>query len=113
MSKFIIDANLPSFLHLWNSEKFIHVFNIKDTMEDEEIWEYAKENKLTIITKDSDFSSMLLLKEPPPKVIHLKIGNMKMKNLYEFLNQNWKEIEKVYDSHKLTKVYIDRIEGIE
>jgi hypothetical protein len=38
MKKYIIDANLPYYFDLWNSEEFIHVFDINDEMTDEEIW---------------------------------------------------------------------------
>lgn len=111
MKKYLIDANLPYYFELWNSEEYIHVFDINDEMTDEEIWKYAKSMNLTIITKDADFSNLALY-ESRTKVIHLKIGNMRMNELYAFLNSNWEEIEKVSNSHFLTNVYPDRIEGI-
>jgi predicted nuclease of predicted toxin-antitoxin system len=113
MTKFIVDANLPYYFSIWESDKFIHVFDINDSMSDEEIWEYAKEHDLTIITKDADFSIKALFKKPPPRVIHLRIGNMKLNALYEFINKNWSEIENTSGTHTLTNVYLDRIEGIE
>jgi len=113
MSKYIIDANLPYYFGLWEDEKFIHVFDINDSLTDQEIWDYAKERDLIIITKDADFSTKALFKEPPPKVIHLRIGNMKMKSFYDFILKNWSEIERVSENHKLTNVYFDRIEGID
>ncbi len=111
--KFIIDANLPYFFSLWKGEDFIHVFDINDEMSDDEIWAYARGNKLTIVTKDADFSTKALFHTAPPKVIHLKTGNLKMKELYNFIVRNLHEIESISDSHKLTNVYFDRIEGIE
>ncbi|MBU2650131.1 MAG: DUF5615 family PIN-like protein [Bacteroidetes bacterium] len=112
MTKYIIDANLPYYFSIWKSDFFIHVFDINENMTDNEKFEYAIKNNLTIITKDTDFSTKVLFQDKP-KVIHLKIGNMKIQELYSFLNKNWDEIIKVSDSHKLTNVYIDRIEGIE
>ena len=113
MAKYFIDANLPFLFSFWKSEKFVHAYEINDSMTDEEIWDYAKKHNLTIISKDADFSTKALFKKPPPKVIHLKIGNMKMKDLYDFLYKNWNEIENTSETHKLTNVYNDRIEGIE
>jgi len=113
MLKFVVDANLPYLFSLWENEKFIHVFDINDSMSDEKIWCYAKKNSLTIITKDTDFSTKVLFTDPPPRVIHLRIGNVKMKKLYNLLNKNWNEIASISETHKLTNVYIDRIEGIE
>ena len=49
MALFLIDANLPYYFSLWNSDDFIHQKDINDEWSDEQIWNYAKENKLTII----------------------------------------------------------------
>lgn len=113
MADFIIDANVPYYFNLWNNERFIHVFDLNDEMSDEEIWRYALKNQLTIITKDADFSTKIILHQPPPRVIHLKIGNMKMKAFYKFITDNWSEIESLIKKYKLLNVFPDRIEGIE
>ncbi|MCA9735594.1 DUF5615 family PIN-like protein [candidate division KSB1 bacterium] len=112
MAKYIVDANLPYYFNLWNNDDFIHVFDIKEMMTDEELWDYAKTNQLTIITKDADFSVKTLY-VGPPRVIHLKIGNLKINDLFKFLNDNWENIKNISNSHKLTNVYTDRIEGLE
>ena len=91
---------------------FMYLMLINDSMTDLEIIDYARTYDLTIITKDADFSSIALF-QLTPKIIHLRIGNMKIKMLHDFLQRNWKDIEKISESHKLTNVYIDRIEGIE
>ena len=113
MLAFIVDENLPYYFSIWNDKKFIHVIDLEISFSDSEIWEYAKQKNLTIITKDADFSNKVLFETPPPKVIHLKIGNMKLKDLYNFLKKNWQEIEIVSKSNSLTNVYLDRIEGID
>jgi predicted nuclease of predicted toxin-antitoxin system len=82
MVKYLIDVNLPYYFSLWNDEKFIHQKDNNDEAKDDEIWKYALDNDLTIITKDSDFSNKILFHEPPPKVIHLKFGNLKMKDFF-------------------------------
>lgn len=112
MYSFLIDANLPYYFSIWNNESYIHQNDLGDTWTDEQIWIYAKENNLTIVTKDSDFTNRILFNQPPPKVIHIKIGNFKIKELFNFLNQNWGEILETNKQCKLTSVYIDRIEGI-
>jgi predicted nuclease of predicted toxin-antitoxin system len=40
-----------------------------------EVWNYAGENGFAIVTKDSDFSELSVLRGSPPKVIWLRIGN--------------------------------------
>ncbi len=113
MPKFLIDANLPYRFSLWHDEDFIHLKNIDDGWSDKKVWGYARENNMTIITKDADFSARMILAKPPPKVIHLRIGNMKMNDLHSFLNKNWKNILAFHQVSKLVNVYNDRIEAIQ
>ena len=42
---------------------------------DTEIWEYALENNMVIVTNDEDFLNFVNLKGFPPKVVLLKTGN--------------------------------------
>jgi hypothetical protein len=46
-------------------------------------------------------------------VVHLKIGNMKMQDLYDFIDKVWDEIIALNNDHKLITVFKDRIEAIE
>lgn len=112
MAKYLIDANLPYYFQLWHNEDYIHLKDIDDSMPDHEVWNYAKTNNLIIITKDTDFSSRIMLSVPPPKVIHLRIGNMRMHEIHKFLNRVWKEVEILIETHKLVNVYLDGIEGV-
>lgn len=112
MVKYLIDVNLPYYFSLWNSEEFTHQKDINDQSSDEEIWQYAKNNNLTIITKDVDFSNKILLNEPPPKVIHIRFGNMKMNEFFGTMNKLWKDILEINHTHKLVNVFVDRVEGI-
>jgi len=110
MNKFLIDANLPWGIDAWQGENFIHVADIDDQWTDSEIWDYAKKNNHTIITKDYDFSYRIIISDPPPKVIHMRIGNMKLRILEDFIDKNWKLIHSSSEKHKLVNVYRDRIE---
>lgn len=42
---------------------------------DDQIWKFAAENGLAIVTKDSDFYERSVMLGAPPKVIWLKLGN--------------------------------------
>ena len=113
MSIFLVDVNLPYKFKLWHDKRFQHVREIDDEWSDSQIWQYAKEKDLTIITKDADFSNRIITAEPPPKVIHLKIRNMKLAEFRQFMLTNWEEIERMNADHKLVDVYTDRIIGID
>jgi predicted nuclease of predicted toxin-antitoxin system len=112
MAKYLIDANLPCYFSLWNNPDFVFVKDIDDSWTDSQIWDYAKNNQLTIITKDADFSTKVLYFGTPPKVIHIKFGNLKIKEFHEVISKMWNEIEKMIESNNLLNVYLDRIEAI-
>ncbi len=110
MNKFLIDENLPENLELFCSEKFIHVNSVKTSMTDSEIWNYAKENDLVIVTKDADFSDRILVTKPPPRIIHIKYGNMRKTELNQLLIKIWEELEALIKNNKLVRVYNDYLE---
>jgi len=112
MSRFLIDANLPYQFSLWHGEDFEHVFDHDDTWSDMEIWCYAQQHNLIIVTKDADFSDWIMLSNPPPKVVHLRVGNMKMRDFHGFIQHVWPEIEKLVESYKLVIVHLDKIEYV-
>lgn len=112
MAYFLIDANLPYHFSLWRGDDYLHVFDLNDECSDSEIWNYARENNLVIVTKDADFSDRIILNEPPPRVIHIRIGNMKMRDFHGFLHRIWPEIRELVTSHKLIRIYPDHLECI-
>lgn len=113
MKKYLIDVNLPRYFSLWSSEEYEHVVNINDELKDSQIWLYAKEHNLTIVSKDADFSELALLNEPPPRVIHIKFGNMKMREFHQTLSKIWFDVCVLSETYKLVRVYQHRIEGID
>jgi predicted nuclease of predicted toxin-antitoxin system len=112
MSKFLVDANLPLKIKTWQNADFEFVVLINDEWTDDEIWNYAIENHLIIITKDTDFSHRIMVSNNSPNVIHIKVGNMKLRELEKFIFEVWREVEELCESHKLINVFFDRIEGI-
>ncbi len=49
------------------------------------IWEFAKNNNYAVVTFDSDFYDISLLKGTPPKIIWIRKGNLTTKNIIEIL----------------------------
>ena len=112
MPKYLIDVNLPYYFPLWNTPDFIHQIDISDTWTDNQIWEYAKEHDLIIITKDKDFSIKQFTSGAPPKVIHVKFSNLKLKAFFEVITACWQDIETLIGNHNLINVYQNKIEAI-
>ena len=60
--------------------------------DDDVVWQYAKENGLIIVSKDSDFHDRSLLRGAPPKVIWLRIGNSTTQQILDILRKHIEEI---------------------
>ncbi len=77
--KLLFDHNLSprlvrAFAHVFPDSQ--HVFPLgMDRGDDGVIWEYAKANGFTIVSKDADFIHRSFLHGFPPKVIYLELGN--------------------------------------
>ena len=112
MPKYLIDVNLPYFFSLWHSTDYIHQKDIDDEWSDQVIWDYAKSNNLTIITKDSDFSTKILFNDPPPRVIHIRVGNLLMKDFFSCIQNCWLDVLELNKTNKHVTVFYNRIEAI-
>ncbi len=60
--------------------------------EDSDIWEYAKNNNLAIVTFDSDFYDISIINGHPPKIIWIRGGNLKTAEVVQLLINNQKTI---------------------
>ena len=112
MPRFLIDANLPYRFDIWRGPDFQHVYDLNDAWPDSEIWRHARENDLVIVGKDADFSDRIILSTPPPRVVHLRIGNMKMRELHTFVHRVWPRIVELVETHKLVIVHEQLIECV-
>ena len=113
MTGFLFDENIPRQTTLVASFPISYATDLGGSVSDTEIWAYAKQHSLAIITKDTDFSNRIIVSSPPPWIVHLRFGNLKRRDYHEFLSRVWPQIEKLLPAHKLINVYFDRIEGIQ
>lgn len=113
MPRYLIDVNLPYYFSVWGGEDFVHLKDLDDRWKDSEVWDYAKAHRLTIVTKDSDFSDRILISQPPPRVIHVRLANMKMRAFHRAVSRVWPEVCELSLHYRLVQIFPDRIEGIE
>ena len=77
--RLLFDQNLPPRLVKELSDLFPDSLHVSDcdlgAAGDRSIWEFAKAEKLVIVSKDSDFHERSVLLGGPPKVIWLRVGN--------------------------------------
>jgi predicted nuclease of predicted toxin-antitoxin system len=96
--KLLFDQNLSPLLadnFKGNFDESVHIRDLGlDRAEDAKVWEYAKSNNYTIVSKDSDFNNMVSLFGFPPKVIWIRKGNCTTKEIRRLLTNNLEEIKK-------------------
>jgi predicted nuclease of predicted toxin-antitoxin system len=59
-----------------------------DRAEDKTVWDFAQREGLVLVSKDSDFSELILLFGFPPKVIWICRGNCSTRDIEQILRQN-------------------------
>lgn len=77
--KLLFDENLSPKLVVRLANEFpesLHVSRVGlDEADDAAVWTFARDNALTIVTKDADFQEISLRLGMPPKVVWLRRGN--------------------------------------
>lgn len=102
--KLLFDQNLSYKLLTKVSELFpnsAHVAALHlDKVSDREVWEYAKVNAFTIVTKDSDFNDLSIYHGFPPHIIWLRIGNGSVERSSAVLINNANKIKMMIESNE-------------
>ena len=102
--KLLFDQNLSHKLVRLLADLFPDSVHVRDvglkTAGDPLVWEYAKDNDLLIVSKDSDFHQRSFLYGYPPKVVWVRLGNCKTADVERVLRTNFDIIEAFYrDKH--------------
>ena len=108
--RFLIDENLPYQLGASLGIDWVHATRVTDQATDSELWEFAKENQLTVITKDTDFFDRLLIGGAPPRVLWIRLGNLRKNDLIQILQKRWPLIENLIQKHDLVQIHDQTIE---
>jgi predicted nuclease of predicted toxin-antitoxin system len=111
MKGLLLDENLPGQSPTGKLPS-IHVRELGAGMSDAEVWAYASVHDLVIVSKDADFANRMMISTPPPRVVHLRIGNMRLANFMAFLERVWPTVETLVRDHKLVNVYTTRFEAV-
>jgi len=94
--KFLFDQNISFRVLKQLPAPFSHASHVKSekliNAPDREIWEYARHNDYTIITQDSNFNDLNLLYGFPPKIIWIRVGNLKTTDIMQVLMDYQHEI---------------------
>ena len=69
---------------------------------DHALWKYAAENGFHILTKDTDYEQLSMLKGAPPKVVWLRIGNAPTRSVIHILEAYREEIKLFLEDEERT-----------
>jgi predicted nuclease of predicted toxin-antitoxin system len=90
----------------------LHATDLGERLSDESIWSRAREAGWIVVTKDADFFDRLVIEGPPPRVVWVRIGNMRRRDLEDRFVAAWSTIESLLGEVDLVELHEDRIEGI-
>lgn len=109
---YLIDVNLPKYFRFFNQENCQFVADIDLQASDNFLWEYALTNNLIIVTKDTDFYNKFLTSENAPKIIYVRLGNVSLKQLYNYFENHWETCQKEIQSVRMLILHQDKLEII-
>jgi predicted nuclease of predicted toxin-antitoxin system len=112
MKGFLFAENLPLRLRFLPKLPIVPASKAGRTPSDSQIWAFARKHDLVIVSKDADFSDRIITSLPPPRVVHLRFGNLRKNDFHALLARVWPQVETLLKTHKLVNVYADRLEGI-
>ena len=112
MRGFLFDENLPLRLRFVPGLPLIPFTKAGRNPTDSQIWDFARNHSLVIVTKDADFSDRIIASSPPPWVVHLRFGNLRKHEFHAQLARVWPQVELLLKNHKLVNVHANHLEGI-
>lgn len=90
--KFLVDENLSHKLAPALSKEYPGTIHVSEqnlsSVDDTQLWEFAKSNDFTILSKDNDFYYLSFARGCPPKVVRLDCGNKKTSFIVLLLQNN-------------------------
>ena len=111
--RFIIDAHLPkSIAEIFADlgHEAIHTSDLPEgnASKDREIILVAAQDGI-IVSKDEDFYQSFLVYGKPPQLIHVKVGNMRLRELKALFSKVAPELIDLLGQHDLLELHQDKI----
>ena len=113
--KLLFDENLSPKLPRILAVDFLGSMHVRDCglkgFPDEDVWEYARNNGFTIVSKDSDFYQRSLLYGHPPKLVWLRIGLGGVANFFRVIGGVMKPLADLFHSIRFSGISSKNREG--
>ena len=112
----LLDENVSARLRGAFDVPVVHVNEWQGGLKDWALWERAQQESLVIVTQDADFTERMLAQEPPPWVVHVRTGNMRVADFRVLLDsvwpRVWPRVWALLADHKLVVIYRNGIEAV-
>ena len=110
---FIIDAHLPKslckyFRALGHTALHTTDFPLGNSTSDGWLSEEAAQKGAVVITKDTDFFNSFLLNRKPPKLVLVRVGNLKLRDMKQLFETQAKSLALLLESHDLVELHLDK-----
>ncbi len=112
MKHLLIDENLPSSLASLLPVETTHATDLGSQPTDKALWQYANQDGWVILTRDTDFFDRVILYGPPPKVIWVRLGNIRRSALETHLMNLWPSITEMLENADLVEVHPQALEAV-
>lgn len=115
--KFIVDAQLPpSWARILSSKGYdtLHTTELEkgNLTSDLEIIELALKEDRVVISKDIDFLHSFLANNQPRKLVFVKLGNLRIREMNDYLTANFSTILLALNEGSLVELWLDDIQTI-
>jgi len=79
----------------------VHVAGVDlDRALDREVWEYAREHELAVVTKDADFEELSVLYGFPPNVVWIRRGNCRTQDIETLLRRRQNAVKQLREDEE-------------
>jgi len=113
----LVDENLPNSLVALLPVECSHATDLGKQPTDRQLWDHARLHDWTIITRDTiltrdtDFFDRIMLHGSPPKVIWVRLGNVRRAALESILLRTWPDILRLLGDADLVEIHPSKLEG--
>ena len=99
--KLLFDENLSHKLVRLLADLFPDSIHVRDVglkaADDPSVWEYAKDNNLMLVSKDSDMHQRSFVFGSPPKVVWVRLGNCSTADVEKLLRGHFAAVKTFYE----------------
>lgn len=113
MNHLLIDENLPASLAEILPIACSHATDLGAQPTDHQLWQHARERDWIILTRDADFFDRLMLQGPPPKVIWIRLGNIRKKDLEARMTKLWPRLAEAVLRADLIEIHPHAVELVQ